>query len=91
VNAIIGDMAGIAASVAATVDQQNRPSRSWRKACITRRLKHAAAPKRWGALPATAGARSKAADVKQLADAVAAGAKNLEAEIRQFLADVQAA
>jgi methyl-accepting chemotaxis protein len=42
-------------------------------------------------LPATAGARSTAADVKQLADAVAAGAENLEAEIRQFLADVQAA
>ena len=92
VNAIIGEMAGIASSVAATVDQQNSAV-----ATMAEGVHHASGEARGGAeamarvAGATAGARSTAADVKQLADAVAAGAENLEAEIRQFLADVQAA
>jgi len=39
----------------------------------------------------TTDARSTASDVKDLADAVAIEAENLEAEVRQFLANVQAA
>jgi methyl-accepting chemotaxis protein len=37
------------------------------------------------------GARTTASDVKVLADTVAIEAENLEAEVRQFLSDVQAA
>jgi methyl-accepting chemotaxis protein len=40
---------------------------------------------------ATAAARSTAAEVKQLAEAVAAQAENLEGEVREFLVTVQAA
>jgi methyl-accepting chemotaxis protein len=36
-------------------------------------------------------ARTTASDVKALADAVAVEAESLEAEVRQFLANVQAA
>jgi methyl-accepting chemotaxis protein len=39
----------------------------------------------------TADARSTASDVKSLADAVALEAESLEAEVRQFLTNVQAA
>jgi methyl-accepting chemotaxis protein len=39
----------------------------------------------------TTDARSTAADVKDLADAVAVEAEGLEAEVRQFLAEVRAA
>ena len=38
-----------------------------------------------------AGARSTAADVKALADALSVEAENLQGEVRRFLADVQAA
>ena len=40
---------------------------------------------------ASTGARATAADVKALADALAVEAENLQAEVRQFLTDVQAA
>jgi methyl-accepting chemotaxis protein len=40
---------------------------------------------------ASSGARSTAAEVKQLADAVAAQTENLEADVREFLRTVQAA
>jgi methyl-accepting chemotaxis protein len=39
----------------------------------------------------TAEARGTAADVKSLADTVAIEAESLETQVRQFLADVQAA
>jgi methyl-accepting chemotaxis protein len=39
----------------------------------------------------TADARATAADVKNLADAVAIEAESLETEVRQFLTNVQAA
>jgi methyl-accepting chemotaxis protein len=39
----------------------------------------------------TSDARATASNVKDLADAVAAKAENLEAEVWQFLANVQAA
>jgi methyl-accepting chemotaxis protein len=40
---------------------------------------------------ASTDARDTAADVKSLADALAAEAENLDAEVQRFLADVQAA
>ncbi len=40
---------------------------------------------------ASSDARATAADVKNLADAVALEAENLEAEVRQFLLNVQSA
>jgi methyl-accepting chemotaxis protein len=92
VNAIIGEMAGIATSVAATVDQQNSAV-----AAMAEGVHHASGEARGGAeamgrvADATSGARSTAAGVKQLADAVAGEAENLETDIRQFLAAVQAA
>jgi len=92
VNAIIGEMAGIASSVAATVDQQNAAV-----ATMAEGMQKASGEARGGAdamirvAGASSGARSTAAEVKQLADAVAAQAENLEADVREFLATVQAA
>lgn len=92
VNAIIGEMAGIATSVAATVDQQNSAI-----AAMAEGVHHASGEARGGAeamarvAGATSGARSTAGSVKQLADAVAEEAENLETDVRQFLAAVQAA
>jgi len=40
---------------------------------------------------ASADARTTAADVKSLADTLAAEAENLDGEVRRFLAEVQAA
>ena len=40
---------------------------------------------------ASSGARTTAADVKALADALAIEAESLQGEVRRFLADVQAA
>ncbi|MGB6503941.1 MAG: chemotaxis protein, partial [Xanthobacteraceae bacterium] len=40
---------------------------------------------------ASTGARTTAADVKVLADALSGEAENLQGEVRRFLADVQAA
>jgi len=92
VNAIIGDMSAIATTVAATVDQQNSAIAS-----IAEGVSRASGEARSGAeamskvAGVTTDARSTAADVKDLADAVAVEAENLEAEVRQFLTNVQAA
>jgi methyl-accepting chemotaxis protein len=92
VNEIIGEMAGIASSVAATVGQQNAAVAS-----MAEGMHKASGEARGGAdamtrvAGASSGARSTAAEVKQLADAVAAQAENLEADVREFLATVQAA
>ena len=92
VNAIIAEMSGIATSVAATVDQQNSAV-----AIIAEGVNRASAEARGGTdamqrvADVSAGARTTAADVKVLADAVALEAENLESDIRQFLQDVQAA
>ena len=92
VNAIIGEMASIATSVAATVEQQNAAV-----AAIAEGVSRASNEARTGAeamsrvTGVTIDARSTAADVKNLADAVAVEAESLEAEVRQFLSDVQAA
>ena len=92
VNAIIREMSAIATTVAATVDQQNSAVAS-----IAEGVSRASGEARSGAeamskvAGVTTDARSTASDVKDLADAVAVEAENLEAEVRQFLTDVQAA
>jgi len=92
VNAIIRDMSAIATMVAATVDQQNSAVAS-----IAEGVGRASGEARVGAeamsrvAGVTSDARSTAGDVKALADAVAIEAEGLDAEVRQFLSNVQAA
>jgi methyl-accepting chemotaxis protein len=92
VNAIIREMSAIATMVAATVDQQNSAVAS-----IAEGVSRASGEARSGAeamskvAGVTTDARSTASDVKDLAGAVAVEAENLEAEVRQFLTNVQAA
>jgi len=92
VNTIIRDMSSIATMVAATVDQQNSAVAS-----IAEGVNRASGEARSGAdsMSRMAGvstnARATASDVKLLADAVAVEAEGLEAEVRRFLTDVQAA
>jgi len=92
VNAIIRDMSEIAVTVAATVDQQNSAVAS-----IAEGVNRASAEARTGAEAmsrvsgVTTDARATASDVKDLADAVTVEAESLEAEVRQFLNNVQAA
>jgi methyl-accepting chemotaxis protein len=92
VNAIIRDMSSIATTVSATVDQQNAAVSS-----IAEGVNRASSEARIGAesmsrvAGASSDARSTAADVKNLADAVAVEAEGLETEVRRFLDNVQAA
>jgi len=92
VNAIIREMSTIATMVAVTVDQQNSAVAS-----IAEGVSRASGEARTGAeamvrvAGVTTDARTTAGDVKGLADAVAVEAESLEAEVRQFLANVQAA
>ena len=92
VNDIIRELSGIATTVAATVDQQNSAVAS-----IAQGVNRASDEARTGAqsmgrvADVTTDARATAAGVKHLADAVALEAESLEAEVRQFLTDVQAA
>lgn len=92
VNAIIREMSSIATMVAATVDQQNSAVAS-----IAEGVNRASTEARSGAeamsrvAGVSGGARGTASDVKQLADTVAIEAESLEAEVRRFLNDVQAA
>ena len=92
VNTIITDMAAIANMVATTVDQQNDAVAS-----IAEGVSSASTEARTGAeamsrvADVTTDARGTAADVQGLADAVAVEAEGLEAEVRRFLTQVQAA
>ncbi len=92
VSSIIDDMSEIAATVAATVEEQNNAVAS-----IAEGVNRASVEARTGSeamsrvAGASTGARSTAADVKALADALAVEAENLQSEIRRFLLDVQAA
>jgi methyl-accepting chemotaxis protein len=92
VSSIIDDMSEIAAAVAATVEEQNNAVIS-----IAQGVNRASSEARSGASAisrvagASAGARTNAADVKALADALAIEAENLQTEVRRFLAEVQAA
>jgi methyl-accepting chemotaxis protein len=92
VNAIITDMSAIAATVAATVEEQNAAV-----SAIADGVNRASIDAQTGseAMSRVAGAstdaRSTAAGVKSLANTLAAEAENLDAEVRTFLAGVQAA
>ena len=92
VNAIIREMSAIANMMATTVDQQNSAVAS-----IAEGVSRASGEARTGAAAmsrvagVTTDARATASDVKDLADAVAVEAEGLEAEVRQFLTNVQAA
>src|SRR5579864_279562 len=79
VSSIIDDMSEIAMTVASTVEEQNNAVAS-----IAEGVNRAS-------VEARTGARSTAADVKALADALAIEAASLQSEVRRFLADVQAA
>lgn len=92
VNSIIGDMSAVATTVAAMVDQQNAAVAS-----IAQGVNRASSEAQIGAKSmsrvagVTSNARATAADVQGLADMLASEAKGLEAEVRQFLSNVQAA
>jgi methyl-accepting chemotaxis protein len=92
VSTIIDDMSEIATTVASTVEEQNNAVAS-----IAEGVNRASTEARSGAdamsrvAGASTGARSTAADVKALADALAVEAENLQGEVRRFLTDVQAA
>ena len=92
VSSIIDDMSEIAMTVASTVEEQNNAVAS-----IAEGVNRASVEARTGAQSmsrvagASTGARSTAADVKALADALAIEAAGLQSEVRRFLADVQAA
>jgi methyl-accepting chemotaxis protein len=92
VSSIIDDMSEIAATVAATVEEQNNAVAS-----IAEGVNRASNEARDGSeamsrvAGASTGARTTAADVKALADALAVEAESLQGEVRRFLTDVQAA
>jgi methyl-accepting chemotaxis protein len=92
VSSIIDDMSTIAAAVAATVEEQNNAVSS-----IAQGVTRASTAAKTGAdaisrvAGVSNGARATAADVKALADALATESETLEAEVRRFLTDVQAA
>jgi len=92
VNRIIEEISGIAATVATTVEEQNRAV-----AQIAEGVQRASTEAQGGAAAmgrvagASKDARNAAADVKGLADTLAVEAESLDAEVRRFLRDVQAA
>jgi methyl-accepting chemotaxis protein len=92
VNGIIEEISQLAATVALTVEDQNRVIDS-----ITDGVNRASGQARHGAeamsrvAGATVDAHANAADVLTLANALASEAESLDAEVRRFLADVQAA
>jgi methyl-accepting chemotaxis protein len=92
VSSIIDDMSEIATAVAGTVEQQNNAVAS-----IAEGVNQASTEARSGSeamsrvADASTGARATAADVKALADTLSVEAENLQAEVKRFLAEVQAA
>jgi methyl-accepting chemotaxis protein len=92
VNHIIEEISAIAATVATTVEAQNRAV-----ADIAEGVQRASGEAQGGAeamgrvAGASKDARAAAADVKSLADALSIEAESLNAEVHRFLADVQAA
>jgi methyl-accepting chemotaxis protein len=92
VNSIITDMSEIASTVSITVEEQNAAVSS-----IADGVSRASIEAQSGAQAmsrvagASTDARATAVDVKSLADTLAAEAEKLDAEVRRFLDDVQAA
>ena len=92
VNAIISDMSSIASVVSTTMEEQNAAVASIadgvNRASIEAQTGAAAMSRVAGA---STDARGTAAEVKSLADTLAAAAENLDAEVQRFLTGVQAA
>jgi methyl-accepting chemotaxis protein len=92
VNTIIKEMSTIAGAVAVTVEEQNKAV-----SAIAEGVNRASLEAQGGAdamsrvAGASADARLTAADVKSLADTLAVEAESLDAEVRHFLTEVQAA
>jgi methyl-accepting chemotaxis protein len=92
VHAVIEEMSGMSGVVAITVEEQNAAI-----ANIAEGVHRASSEAQTGAAAmsrvaeASSDARATAADVKALADALAADAESLEAEVRRFLTEVEAA
>ena len=92
VNAIIKEMSMIASAVSITVEEQNKAVST-----IAEGVNRASMEAQGGAdamsrvAGASTDARVTAVDVKSLADTLAVEAENLDAEVRHFLAEVQAA
>ncbi len=92
VNAIIKEMSMIASAVSITVEEQNKAVST-----IAEGVNRASMEAQSGAdamsrvAGASTDARATAVDVKSLADTLAVEAENLDAEVRHFLAEVQAA
>jgi methyl-accepting chemotaxis protein len=92
VNGVIAEMSAIASMVANTVEEQNQAV-----SAIARGVSLASGEARTGAeaMSRVAGvssdARATALNVKGLAEALSAEAESLDREVRQFLAEVQAA
>jgi methyl-accepting chemotaxis protein len=92
VNGVIEEMSAIASTVADTVEQQNQAVAS-----IAEGVHLASGEARMGAdamsrvAGASSDARTTAADVEALAEALASEAESLDGEVRRFLADVRAA
>jgi methyl-accepting chemotaxis protein len=92
VNAIIKEMSTIASSVSVTVEEQNKAVST-----IAQGVNRASMESQSGAeamsrvAGASTDARATAVDVKSFADTLAVEAENLDAEVRRFLAELQAA
>jgi methyl-accepting chemotaxis protein len=92
VNSIITEMSDIASTVSVTVEEQNTAVSS-----IADGVNRASVEAQGGAQAmsrvagASSGARTTAAEVKALADALSAEAENLDGEVQRFLSGVQAA
>ncbi len=92
VNAIIAEMSGIAATVAITVEEQSTAVSTIADGVNRASLEaHDGADAMSRVADASTDARATAADVKALADTLAVEAEHLDAQVRRFLADVQAA
>jgi methyl-accepting chemotaxis protein len=92
VNNIIRDMAEIASTVSVTVEEQNAAISTIAEGVNRASLEAQGGAAAMSRLSGTSkDARTTASDVKALADALSVEAENLEAEVKRFLADVQAA
>ncbi|WP_229266733.1 methyl-accepting chemotaxis protein [Leptospira sp. severe_002] len=92
VNSIITDMSAIAATVAMTVQQQNAAISSIADGVNKASLEAQDGAKAMSRVAeATTDARATATAVKSMADTLSTEAENLDAQVRHFLADVQAA
>jgi methyl-accepting chemotaxis protein len=92
VNAIINDMSAMAATVSVTMDEQNAAVSTIAEGVHRASVEAQTGAQAMGRVAgASANARKTAGDVKSLADTLSAEAERLDAEVRRFLGQVQAA